>query len=74
MKPVSQLITSLSDDEEDMDEESRWPKLRRLSTDKQQMSYDDDEEEYEQDENTEYKVNFNYLFFLIPVSNTHVKK
>lgn len=63
MKPVSQLITSLSDDEEDMDEESRWPKLRRLSTDKQQMSYDDDEEEYEQDENTEYKVTFNYLFF-----------
>ncbi|GAA5816670.1 hypothetical protein MFLAVUS_010200 [Mucor flavus] len=56
MKPVSQLITSLSDDEEDMDEESRWPKLRRLSTDKQQMSYDDDEEEYEQDENTEYKM------------------
>lgn len=61
MKPVSQLITSLSDEEEDMDEESRWPKLRRLSTDKQQMSYD--EEEYEQDENTEYKVTFNCLFF-----------
>ncbi|KAI9354958.1 hypothetical protein BD770DRAFT_436137 [Pilaira anomala] len=55
MKPVSQLITSLSDDEEEeQDEESRWPKLRRLSRDEhQQDSYRD---EYQEDEETDYKM------------------
>lgn len=67
MKPVSQLITSLSDDEEEeQDEESRWPKLRRLSRDEhQQDSYRD---EYQEDEETDYKVKI-YIYTCIRFSS-----
>lgn len=53
MKPVNQLITKV--EEEESDEESHWPKLRKLSRDEDRYNNYNEQQEYQQ-EDENYKV------------------